>query len=68
MLDDFRQDAEAIDFVDDSGFKLPPPPKKHFLGMTPFQRFFIAAMLLFITCMLASFALLVTEKVIIPGL
>jgi hypothetical protein len=68
MLDDFRQDADAGGFIDDSGFKLPPPPKKHFLGMTPFQRFVIATMLLVISCVLASFALLVTEKVVIPGL
>jgi hypothetical protein len=68
MLDDFRQDADAGGFIDDNGFKLPPPPKKHFLGMTPFQRFVIATMLLVISCVLASFALLVTEKVVIPGL
>ncbi len=67
MLDDFRQDAEATGFIDETPFKLPPRPKKKFLGMTPFQRFVIASMLLMITCVLATFALLVTEKVVIPG-
>jgi hypothetical protein len=68
MLDDFRQDADAAAFEDESAFKLPPRPKRNFLGMTPFQRFVIAFMLLLIVCVLSSFALLVTEKVVISGL
>jgi hypothetical protein len=35
--------------------------------MSPFQRFVLATMLLIITCVLSSFALLVTEKIVIPG-
>lgn len=68
MLDDFRQEAEATSFEEEPGFKLPRRRKKNFLGMTPFQRFVIAAMLLLITCVLTSFILLVTERVVISGL
>jgi len=66
MLDDFRQQAEEISFGEEE--ERPRRPKKYFLGMTPFQRFVLATMLLIIACMLSSFALLVTEKVVIPGL
>ena len=66
MLDDFRQQADEIPFEEEE-YHPPDRPKKYFLGMTPFQRFVIATMLLVITCVLASFALLVTEKVVIPG-
>jgi hypothetical protein len=68
MLDDLRQEADGAPFEDDSGFKLPPRPKKDFLGMTPFQRFVIAFMLLLIICVLSSLALLVTGKIVLPGL
>jgi hypothetical protein len=67
MLDDLRQDAEAAGFEEEPAFKLPTRPRKNFLGMTPFQRFIIAFMLLLIVCVLSSFVLLVTEKVVIPG-
>jgi hypothetical protein len=67
MLEDFRQDAESAPFEDDEPLRLPPRPKKYFLGMSPFQRFVIASMLLMISCVLSVFALLVTEKVVIPG-
>jgi hypothetical protein len=66
MLDDFRQQAEEISFEEEE--ERPRRPKKYFLGMTPFQRFVLATMLLIITCVLSSFALLVTERVVIPGL
>jgi hypothetical protein len=66
MLDDFRQQAEEITF-DDEEVQRPYRPKKYFLGMSPFQRFVLATMLLIITCVLSSFALLVTEKIVIPG-
>lgn len=66
MLEDFRQQADETPFEEEE-YRPPARPKKYFLGMTAFQRFVIAAMLLMITCVLASFALLVTEKVVIPG-
>jgi len=67
MLDDFRQQADEIPFEEEE-IRLPRRPKKYFLGMSPFQRFVLATMLLVIVCVLSSFALLVTEKVVIPGL
>ena len=67
MLDDFRQQADEIPFEEEET-RLPRRPKKYFLGMSPFQRFVLATMLLVIVCVLSSFALLVTEKVVIPGL
>ena len=68
MLDDFRQQANTSEFLDDeeaSQFEETEKPRK-FLGMTPAQRFVIALMLLMITCLLSTFCLLVTEKVIPP--
>jgi hypothetical protein len=67
MLDDFRQQADEIPFEEEE-VRRPRRPKKYFLGMSPFQRFVLATMLLVIVCVLSSFALLVTEKVVIPGL
>lgn len=67
MLDDFRQQADETPFEEEE-IRLPPRPHKYFLGMSPFQRFVIALMLLLITCVLSGFALLVTEKVVISGL
>jgi hypothetical protein len=72
MLDDFRQQADAS-ILDE---ELPPEPEQtprrrssgRFLGMTPFQRFIIAVILLTITCLLSSFCLLVTERVVPPFL
>jgi hypothetical protein len=67
MLDDFRQQADDAPF-DEEEIRRPSRPKKYFLGLTPLQRFVLATMLLLIVCVLSSFALLVTEKVVIPGL
>jgi hypothetical protein len=69
MLDELREQASSTSFVDD---ELPPNPRTHyrerrFLGMTAFQRFFIALMLLFIICILGSFFLVVAQKVV-PGI
>jgi len=68
MLDDFREQAnEAALFEEEDLFdELPPPPARHFLGMTPAQRFVVALMLLTITLILSTFCLLVTEKVVLP--
>ena len=68
MLDDFREQASASDFLDEEEaprLDETEHPRK-FLGMTPAQRFVIALMLLMITCILSTFCLLVTEKVIPP--
>ena len=68
MLDDFRQQADtSTTFEDDDIFEV-PPKRRPFLGMTPVQRFEIALMLLVIACVLSSFCLIVTEKVVLPFL
>lgn len=40
----------------------------HFLGMTPVQRFIIAVMLFLMVLISSALCLLVTEKIIPPGL
>ena len=40
--------------------------KGNFLGMTAPQRFVIVMLLLFLTCVLGSFALILTGKVVLP--
>lgn len=42
------------------------PSRVRFLGMTPFQTCIVAALLLIITCLLSTFCLLVTGKVVPP--
>ena len=69
MLDDFREQADVDPFEDEEEtptYDYLEEEQTHFLGMTPFQRFVVAVMLLFATCILSTFCLLVTEKVILP--
>jgi len=72
MFDDLRQQADDTSFEEEQdaySYKdQVRKPKRNFLGMTPLQRFVIAAMLLLMTCMLSVLFLLVTEKIYIPGL
>lgn len=66
MLDDLRNDASS--YYDEDEFQelaKPQESPKKFLGMTPFQRFVIALLLLFATCILSAFCLLVTERVVL---
>lgn len=74
MLDDLREQANDSDyFVDDEDTfdfedqEVTYTPRREFLGMTAPQRFIIAVMLLFMTCILSTFCLLVTERVVLPG-
>lgn len=39
---------------------------KNFLGMSAPQRFVIVMLLFFLVCVLGSFALILTEKVVLP--
>jgi hypothetical protein len=77
MFEEFR--AEAGDYAFDEqqeeaagqdmyAFKETAAPPKHFLGMTPAQRFIIALMVLLMTCILSSFLLLVAERIAPPFL
>lgn len=66
MLDDLRNDASS--YYDEDEFQeltKPQESPKKFLGMTSFQRFVIALLLLFATCILSAFCLLVTERVVL---
>jgi len=67
MLDELREQADATSFEEETPlFEETPPPKKPFLGMQPWQRFVIALMILFMACILSTFCLLVTEKIVLP--
>jgi hypothetical protein len=69
MLDDLRQ--QANDFIEtEEPPALPPTPSRptRILGMTPFQTFVVALMLLVLTCLLSAACLLVTGRVVPPFL
>jgi hypothetical protein len=70
MLDDFREQASASPFFEEdeenTATEQPQQPQRLFLGMTAGQRLVIAMLLLAITCLLSTFCLLVTEKVVLP--
>ena len=76
MLDDLREQASDSDYFDAADItydfeEVEEPkryvPKRKFLGMTAVQRFIIAVMLLFMTCIFSSFFLLVTGIVVLPS-
>ncbi len=71
MLDDFRntQDENYEEGTVQASVQPeyePAPTSGRFLGMTPFQRFIIIFLIFMLTCVLGSFCLLVTEKIIPP--
>lgn len=71
MLEDFREQAETAPFIDEEADQIVKYDssrqlERHFLGLTPAQRFVIALMILLITCILTTFSLLVTEKIVPP--
>jgi hypothetical protein len=70
MLDNFRDDADTsmLFEYEDSDALYSPQKKRPFLGMAPMQRFVIALMLLVIACVLSTFCLIVTEKIVLPFL
>jgi len=70
MLDDLRNSA-ASSYEDESPYEeeeIRPRRERggSFLGMTPPQRFVIALMLLLMTCVLGTFFLVATEKIVLP--
>ena len=74
MLDDFRKQADTPSFFEEEE-KAPQDyeeeivrTKRYLFGMSPVQRFVIAVMLFLIVFLVGSFALLVTEKVVLPFL
>jgi hypothetical protein len=69
MLDDLRQQANGL--FDEEEPPAPPPaprPAARLFGMTPFQTFLVAVMLLVITCLLSASCLVVTGRVVPPFL
>lgn len=69
-IDDKRK-ASGFDFDYEADFgelpeKVARRRKRYFLGLTPLQRFVLATMLLMITCILGTFCLLVTERIVLP--
>ncbi len=72
MLDNLRDSASKSPFFQEE--QSPPEgpatpesqPAKTFLGMTAAQRFALALLLLMMTCVIGSFCLLITQKVVIP--
>ncbi len=69
MLDDLRQQTSEL-FEQEEPPPPPPAPRPptRILGMTPFQTFIVALMLLVITCLLSASCLLVTGRVVPPFL
>jgi hypothetical protein len=69
MLDDFRKQADSSSFFNEEEPETPERQfitRGQFLGMTPFQRFLVAILLLLITILLTSFCLLATGRVVLP--
>jgi len=69
MLDDFRQHAEdSLLCQKPEGTPSTPvlsiPTKVRFLGMSPRQTFILALLLLSASCLLSTFCLLITGKVV----
>jgi hypothetical protein len=72
MFEDFRKQSDQGEMFEDqlddgldSGIVV-NQRRTNFLGMTAPQRFVIALMLLMMTCILGTFCLLVTEKIVPP--
>ncbi|MEN6408155.1 MAG: hypothetical protein ABFD44_00420 [Anaerolineaceae bacterium] len=68
MLDNLRDEASFVEEepVPEELSKKPAKPSRPFLGMTPAQRFVIALLLFLMICLLGTFCLLVTERVVLP--
>jgi len=71
MLDDLRNSA-IPPFEEESSPPERKPPevkpqrREPFLGMTAPQRFLLVLMLFLMTCVLGSFCLILTERVVLP--
>jgi hypothetical protein len=72
MFDDFREEGSDMEFDESEEPSNPykgletdvsSGPRQYFLGMTPFQRFFISLELFFMVCITGAFILLVLGRV-----
>ncbi len=71
MFEDFRKQAEEAALAaenQEAGAQKETPPENtgYFLGMTPFQRFIVALLLLVMTVIIGGLFLVVTMKVHLP--
>lgn len=71
MFEDFRKQSDEGTFEEQLDAELEADlvvdqRRPNFLGMTAPQRFVIALMLLMMTCILGTFCLLATEKIVPP--
>lgn len=67
-LEELRKQASSTEFFEETPEVAQTElyHEQRFLGLTAFQRFVIAFLLFMITCMISSFLLLVTQKVVLP--
>jgi len=68
-IEELRQQAGESPFAEEeanlaASSSVKKPYKVRYLGMTPFQTFIVAALLLLIACLLSTFCLLATGKVV----
>jgi hypothetical protein len=70
MFDDFRQHGSFFEEQEEERpvEQAPIETRRQLLGMSPVQRFVISLLLLMIVCMVSAFALIVTERVLLPFL
>jgi hypothetical protein len=70
MFDDFRKQIDDSSFFDAEKVEEARVEmfgeEHHFLGMTPFQRFIVAVMILLMTIILGVLFLLVTSRIALP--
>jgi hypothetical protein len=73
MLDELRQQADQSEELDDEEeeasayFRMRYQSDRPFMGMTAGQRLILAMMFLFMMFLLASFCLLITERIVPPA-
>ncbi len=72
MFEDFRKQIDDSAFKDDDQEEKPPessgkPPRGHFLGLKPAQRFVVVLMLLIMTIVLGILFLMVTNRIALPS-
>ncbi|MCS6908087.1 MAG: hypothetical protein RML93_09435 [Anaerolineales bacterium] len=70
-LDQLREQASSQPFAEEEGSQprtILPERERRFLGLTAFQRFVLSVLLFIVTCMVGSFFLLVTQRVVLPFL
>ena len=73
MLDELREQADQTTSLEDDDeeeatayFRMRYQSDRPFLGMTAGQRLVIAVLLLFMTVILSTFCLLITERIVPP--